>query len=141
MITYDTMKLEGIQISPIDVAARKGLDFRSGDQVRVWNKIQEGNKTRLQAFEGLVIARKHGTEPGASFTVRKVVDSVGVERIYPLYTPLIDKIEVVRRSKVRRSKLYYIRDKATKEVRKAMQKSRAATPVEETPAEVVAEAK
>jgi large subunit ribosomal protein L19 len=135
------MKLEGIQISPIDVAARKGLDFRSGDQVRVWNKIQEGNKTRLQAFEGLVIARKHGTEPGASFTVRKVVDSVGVERIYPLYTPLIDKIEVVRRSKVRRSKLYYIRDKATKEVRKAMQKSRAATPVEETPAEVVAEAK
>jgi large subunit ribosomal protein L19 len=141
VITYDTMKLEGIQISPIDVAARKGLDFRSGDQVRVWNKIQEGNKTRLQAFEGLVIARKHGTEPGASFTVRKVVDSVGVERIYPLYTPLIDKIEVVRRSKVRRSKLYYIRDKATKEVRKAMQKSRAATPVEETPAEVVAEAK
>ena len=135
MITYDTMKLEGIQISPIDVAARKGLDFRSGDQVRVWNKIQEGNKTRLQAFEGLVIARKHGTEPGASFTVRKVVDSVGVERIYPLYTPLIDKIEVVRRSKVRRSKLYYIRDKATKEVRKAMQKSRAAAPVEEVSAE------
>lgn len=135
------MKLEGIQISPIDVAARKGLDFRSGDQVRVWNKIQEGNKTRLQAFEGLVIARKHGTEPGASFTVRKVVDSVGVERIYPLYTPLIDKIEVVRRSKVRRSKLYYIRDKATKEVRKAMQKSRAAAPVEEVTAEATPEAK
>ena len=135
------MKLEGIQISPIDVAARKGLDFRSGDQVRVWNKIQEGNKTRLQAFEGLVIARKHGTEPGASFTVRKVVDSVGVERIYPLYTPLIDKIEVVRRSKVRRSKLYYIRDKATKEVRKAMQKSRAAAPVEEVTAEPTPEAK
>ena len=99
---------------------RKALDLRSGDTVRVWQKITEKDKTRLQAFEGLVLARKHGAEAGSTFTVRKVVDGVGVERVFPLYSPMIDKIEITRRSQVRRAKLYYIRDKAAKEISKRM---------------------
>lgn len=100
--------------------ARKNLPLSSGDTVRVWQKIQEKEKTRLQSFEGLVLARKHGGESGASFTVRKVIDGVGVERIFPLYSPVIDKIEILRRAKVRKSKLYYVRDKAAKEIRRQM---------------------
>ena len=101
--------------------ARKNLDFKSGDTVRVWNKIiDEKGKSRLQAFEGIVLARKHGTEPGATFTVRKVTLSVGVERIFPLYSPMIDKIEVTKKANARRSKLYYIRNKAVRDVRKKL---------------------
>jgi large subunit ribosomal protein L19 len=111
--------------SPIDMAARKALGLRSGDTVRVWQKIKEGDKTRLQAFEGLILSRKHGDEPGATFTVRKVIDGVGVERIFPLYSPMIDEIETVRRSKVRRSKLYFVREKAAKEIRRQMRNLRA----------------
>ncbi|NDB58037.1 50S ribosomal protein L19 [bacterium] len=109
-------------ISPIAIEDRKNLDIRPGDTVRVWQKIQEKGKTRLQAFEGLVLARKHGTEAGATFTVRKVIDSVGVEKIFPLYTPMIDKIELLRRSKVRRAKLYFVREKAAKEIRRQMRR-------------------
>jgi large subunit ribosomal protein L19 len=108
--------------APADVLDRKNLDLHAGDTVRVWQKIREKDKTRLQAFEGLVLARKHGSEAGATFTVRKVVDGVGVERVYPLYSPMIDKIDMIRRSKVRRAKLYYIRDKAAKEIRHNMRK-------------------
>ena len=107
-----------MKISPINVEERKKLDMRSGDTVRVWQKIKEGDKTRLQAFEGMVLARKHGKEAGGTFTVRKVVDGVGVERIFPLYSPVIDSIEVLKRAQVRRSKLYYVREKAAKELRK-----------------------
>lgn len=100
---------------------RKNLDLRPGDSVRVWQKIKEGDKTRLQAFEGLVLARKHGREPGATFTVRKVSEGVGVERIFPLYSPVIEKIEILRRGgRVRRAKLYYIREKAASEARRKM---------------------
>ena len=106
--------------TPIDIEARKKLEFSSGDTVRVWSKIEDKGKYRLQAFEGLVLARKHGASPSATFTVRKVSNAVGVERIFPLYSPMIDKIEVTKRAKTRRSKLYYIRDKATKEVRRKM---------------------
>jgi large subunit ribosomal protein L19 len=83
--------------------------FQSGDTVKVHVRIQEGNKERLQVFEGIVIARKHG---GAreSITVRKVSFGVGVERIFPLHATVIDHIDVVRRGKVRRAKLYYLRD-------------------------------
>lgn len=109
-----------IQISPVNIEHRKSLDIRPGDTVRVWSKIEEKGKTRLQAFEGLVLARKHGTEAGATFTVRKVASGVGVERIFPLYSPMIDKIELVRRAKTRRAKLYYIREKAAKEIRRKM---------------------
>ena len=83
--------------------------FQSGDTVKVHVRIQEGNKERLQVFEGVVIARKHGCAR-ESITVRKVSFGVGVERIFPLHATVIDHIDVVRRGKVRRAKLYYLRD-------------------------------
>ncbi len=110
-----------IKFSPVDIEARKKLKFKAGDTVRVWSKIvDEKGKSRLQAFEGMVLARKHGTEAGATFTVRKVASNVGVERIFPLYSPIIDKIESIRKSRARRSKLYYVRTKAKKDVRRKM---------------------
>jgi len=111
-----------MNIIPEETKKRKDLDMRAGDVVRVWVKIEEKGKTRLQAFEGLVIARKHGSEPSATFTVRKTSGGIGVERIFLLFSRSIDRIEVVRRSKVRRSKLYYIRDKAMKEIKKKMKR-------------------
>lgn len=113
------METKGI-ISPVNTEERAEVMIHSGDTVRVWQKIQEKDKIRLQAFEGLVLARKHGKESGATFTVRKVIDGVGVERIFPLYSPMINKIEIIRRAKVRRSKLYYVREKAAKEIRRQM---------------------
>ncbi len=109
-------------ISPVNIEEREKLDLRPGDTVRVWQKIKEKDKTRLQAFEGLLLARKHGSEAGGTFTVRKVMDGVGVEKIFPIYSPNIDKIEILRRSKVRRAKLYYVREKAAKEIRHNMRK-------------------
>lgn len=91
-----------------------------GDTVKVHQRIKEGDKERLSAFEGLVIAMKHGTGITGTFTVRKVVDGIGVERIFPLHAPMIAKVDVLRRSNVGRAKLYYIRDKAAREVRKKM---------------------
>src|ERR1700752_4077539 len=108
-----------IKFSPVDIEVIAKLDFRAGDTVRVWSKIpEEKGKFRLQAFEGIVLARKHGTEAGATFTVRRVASGVGVERIFPLYSPMIDKIEVTKKARARRSKLYYIRTKAVKDVRR-----------------------
>lgn len=101
---------------------RKELGIKSGDTVRVHQKIQDKGKTRVQVFEGLVLARKHGTEAGGTFTVRKVVDGIGVEKIFPLYSPLIDKIEITRRAKVRRAKLYHIREKVAREARRQMRR-------------------
>lgn len=110
-------------VTPINIAERKKIGLRAGDTVRVWQKIEEDKgKFRLQAFEGIVLACKHGKEAGATFTVRKVVDGVGVERTFPLFSPMIDEIEIVRRSKVRRAKLYFIRRKATKEIRHQMRR-------------------
>ncbi|HLM61114.1 MAG TPA: 50S ribosomal protein L19 [Pyrinomonadaceae bacterium] len=83
--------------------------FQPGDNIRVHVRIQEGNKERLQAFEGVVIARKHGGSR-ETVTVRKVSFGVGVERIFPLHGTVIDHIDVTRRGKVRRAKLYYLRD-------------------------------
>lgn len=105
-------------ITTVDINSRKNLDMKTGDTVRVWQKIEEKGKTRLQAFEGIILARKHGTESGATFTVRRSTNGFGVEKIFPLYSPMIDKIEILKRSKTRRSKLYYVRDKALKEVSK-----------------------
>ncbi len=107
-------------ISPVNIEARKNLDLRPGDTVRVFQKIEEKGKTRLQVFEGLVLARKHGTEAGATFTVRRSTGGYGVEKIFPLYSPMIEKIEVTKRSKVRSGKLYYIRRKAIKQISKRM---------------------
>jgi large subunit ribosomal protein L19 len=113
-----------VTISPVDMEKRKTLDLRPGDTVRVHQKIVEKGKSRIQIFEGLVLARKHGTEAGATFTVRRVASGVGVEKVFPLYSPMIDKIEVIRRSRVRRAKLYFIRDKVAREARRQLRKSR-----------------
>lgn len=132
-----TTKATGQTIhSPISVADRKKMDIRAGDTIRVWQKIQEKGKTRLQAFEGLVIAVKHGKEAGSTFTVRKVASGVGVEKIFPLYSPMIDSVETIKRAKVRRAKLYHIRDKAAKEIRRQMRNTRSSKATEETEEEV-----
>ncbi|UDM32669.1 50S ribosomal protein L19 [Lentilactobacillus laojiaonis] len=84
-------------------------DFRAGDTVKVYVKVVEGTRERIQLFEGVVIKRK-GAGIQATYTVRKVSNGVGIERIFPLHSPRVDKIEVVRHGRVRRSKLYYLRD-------------------------------
>ncbi|MES2060163.1 MAG: 50S ribosomal protein L19 [Patescibacteria group bacterium] len=124
--------------SPVNIEERKTQDIRPGDVVKVHQKIQEKGKTRIQIFEGMVLARKHGTDAGATFTVRRVANGYGVEKIYPLYSPLIEKIEVVRRAEVRKAKLYYVRTKAQKELSKRMRSEmmRADAP-EAAPAELV----
>jgi large subunit ribosomal protein L19 len=83
-------------------------EFRAGDTVKVHVRVREGNKERIQIFQGVVISRRGGGVR-ASFTVRKISGSVGVERIFPLHSPSLDQIEVIRRGRVRRSKLYYLR--------------------------------
>ena len=109
-----------MKISSVNIEERKKLALQAGDTVRVHQKITEGDKSRIQIFEGLLISRKHGNEAGGTFTVRKVIDGVGVERIFPFYSPNVDKIEVVRKSKTRRAKLYNVREKAAKEIRRKM---------------------
>lgn len=122
---------DDFNFSPVDREARKSLDMRAGDTVRVIERIKERGvakkggkaeeKIRRQTFEGIVLARKHGREPGATFTVRKMSGGVGVERVFPLYTPVVEDIKVVKRpTRVRRAKLYYLRGKTTKETRKKM---------------------
>jgi large subunit ribosomal protein L19 len=124
-----------VKTSPVDMKKRAALDLRAGDVVRVWQNIVELKKQkqankkevltkniRKQAFEGTVLAVKHGAEAGATFTVRKVSSGVGVEKIFPLYSPMIDEIEVLRRTRTRRAKLYFIRRKAASEVKRAMRK-------------------
>ena len=91
-------------------------DFKPGDSVKVNFKIQEGDKERIQVFEGVVIRRRRGNTRG-TFTVRKVSYGIGVERIFPLHSPYIDKIEIVSRGRVRRSRLYYLRGRKGKAAR------------------------
>jgi large subunit ribosomal protein L19 len=128
--------LAGVQVSPVNMADRQALGIKAGDTVRVHQKIQDKDgKSRIQVFEGTVLARKHGNEPGATFTVRKVASGVGVEKIFPLYSPLIDKLEIVRRSKVRRSKLYFIREKVNREIKRQMRRMHLVTMATESEAE------
>lgn len=84
-------------------------DIRPGDTVRVHQRVKEGDKTRIQVFEGVVLAHKHGKGINATITVRKISQGVGVERIFPLHSPLVEKLEAIRHAKVRRAKLYYLR--------------------------------
>lgn len=94
---------------------RTGLPtLRSGAKVKVHQKIKEGDKERIQIFEGVVIAKRKQKEPSATFTVRKISNGVGVERIFPLHSPSIDKIEIVGENKVRRAKLFYLRGRIGK---------------------------
>ncbi|MCK5026984.1 MAG: 50S ribosomal protein L19 [Candidatus Pacebacteria bacterium] len=134
------MEKTTITLSPANITERKKLDIRSGDTVKVHLKIQEKGKTRIQIFEGMVLAVKHGKEPGGTFTVRKVMSGIGVEKIFPIYSPTIDKVEVVKRSKVRRAKLYYIREKVAREIRRKMRKLMSTPVVEEIPEEKEEEA-
>ena len=90
--------------------------FEIGDTVKIYQKITEGTKTRIQIYEGTVIARKHGGV-NETFTVRKVVKNLGIEKVFPLHSPLVDKIEVLRHGKIRRAKLYYLRDRIGKKQR------------------------
>lgn len=92
-------------------------DFSAGDTVRVGYRVTEGTRTRVQAFEGVVIGRKGGNGIGGAFTVRKISFGEGVERVFPIHSPNIEAIEVVRRGKVRRAKLYYLRDRRGKSAR------------------------
>ena len=92
-------------------------DFAPGDTVRVGVKVVEGTRSRVQAYEGVCIARKNGAGIDGSFTVRKISFGEGVERVFPLHSPIIDSIEVVRRGKVRRAKLYYLRARRGKSAR------------------------
>lgn len=85
-------------------------EIRAGDTVKVYQKVKEGDKEKTQSFEGVVLARKHGKGITSTITVRRVILGVGVERIFPLHSPTITKIEVLRRGKVRRAKLYYLRE-------------------------------
>jgi large subunit ribosomal protein L19 len=91
--------------------------FRSGDRVRVHVRVVEGDKSRIQVFEGDVIGRRGESGARATFTVRKTSGGVGVERIFPVHSPIVEKIEVVRLGKVRRAKLYFLRDLAGKKAR------------------------
>jgi len=106
-------------------------EFRPGDTVRVQVKVVEGDKERLQAFQGVVIARK-GSGTRESFTVRKISGGVGVERIFPLNAPVVDSIEVVRRGRVRRAKLYYLRNLRGKKARIEERRDERAPAREET---------
>lgn len=102
--------------------------FRAGDTVRVNVRVKEGDKERLQAFEGVVIARK-GEGVSKTFTVRKISNGVGVERIFPLHSPMLESISVVRRGRVRRAKLFYLRELTGKATRIKEKKIRVAVPV------------
>ena len=92
--------------------------MRPGWTVKVFQKIKEGEKTRVQAFEGLIMSRKHNKESGATVTIRKVSGGIGVEKTFPIYLPTIDKVEVIRKAKVRRAKLYYLKEKSAREIRR-----------------------
>lgn len=125
-------------------ASRFG-DLKVGMTVRVHQKLKEGEKGKSQVFEGLVIARKHGNEVGATMTVRRTAGGYGVEKVYPLRLPSIEKIEVVKVGRTRRSKMYYLREKTAKEIRrktrselahlKALEKPGAEAPATEEKAE------
>lgn len=92
-------------------------DIRPGDTVRVHQKFKEKDKEKTQIFEGLVIAKKHGKGVSATITVRKVISGIGVEKIFPVHSPTIEKIEIVKRAKVKRAKLYYLRTAKGKKAR------------------------
>jgi len=112
-------------------------EIRPGYNVIVYQKIKEGDKERIQPFEGLVIARKHGSGINATLTVRKITGGIAIERIFPIHSPTIEKIEVTKKSKVRRAKLYYLRGKFGKKAK--MKGTESVVPEtiikEETPAE------
>jgi len=97
--------------------------IKPGAKVKVWERIKEGDKERETPFEGIVIARKHGNEPGATFTVRSTIQNIGVEKIYPINSPIIKRIELLDSPKrIKRAKLYYLRHLSPRKVREKLRK-------------------
>jgi len=96
---------------------KKYPDFKPGDTINVHVKISEGNKERVQQFQGTVIQRRHPNTNGETFTVRKVSNGIGIERVFPIISPNIDKIEVLRQGKVKRARLFYLRGRQGKAAR------------------------
>ena len=127
--------IEALERDQIAKLGKTVQDFQPGDTVIVNVKVKEGERTRVQAYEGVCIGRSGGGLQ-ENFTVRKISYGEGVERVFPLYSPLIDSIKVVRRGKVRRAKLYYLRDRRGKSARIAERTDRVATQQDksETPA-------
>jgi large subunit ribosomal protein L19 len=109
--------LEQIEAEHIAELAKDIPDFSAGDTIRVGVKVTEGTRSRVQNYEGVCIARKGGSTLGAAFTVRKISFGEGVERVFPLHSPQIDAITVIRRGRVRRAKLYYLRERRGKSAR------------------------
>ncbi|MEM7179140.1 MAG: 50S ribosomal protein L19, partial [Pseudomonadota bacterium] len=109
--------LEQLEAEHIKDLGKDIPDFGAGDTIRVGYKVTEGQRTRVQNYEGVCISRKGGDTLGGSFTVRKISFGEGVERVFPLYSPQIDSITVVRRGRVRRAKLYYLRERRGKSAR------------------------
>ena len=118
MSSYGMNKLQAFQQKHMPES--KLGDLSVGWTVKIHQKIKEGDKTRVQAFEGIIIAKKHGNEPGGTITVRKVSGGIGIEKTFPIYLPTITKIEVVKKSDTRKSKLYYLRTKTAREIRRKM---------------------
>ena len=118
MSSYRMDKLQAFQQKHMPES--KLGDLQVGWTVKIHQRIKEGDKTRTQAFEGMIIAKKHGNEAGGTITVRKVSDGIGVEKIFPFYLPSIEKVQVLKKPKVRRAKLYYLRDKSSREIKKKM---------------------
>jgi len=130
-MTTQTQKINTLQLKELP-------PIRPGDTVKVHQKIKEGDKERIQVFEGVVIAHKHGKGISATITVRKVLQGVGVERIFPIHSPSIAKIEVLRSGKVRRAKLYYLRHAKGKKAKLKLKEF--ASAVADLPAEASAQA-
>ncbi len=100
---------------------KEGLPLMNpGDTIRVSEKILEKSKKKSQVFEGILIAKKHGKGINATFTLRAIIDGIGVEKTYPLHSPLIEKIQIIKKGRARRAKLYYLREKAQKQIRKKL---------------------
>ena len=113
-----TMSIEKIQMDKEKLKLRKKFpDFKSGDTINVYIKIREGNKERVQQFQGTVIQRKGVGTNSETFTIRKISDSIAVEKIIPLFSPNIEKIDLVRKSKVRRARLFYLRKRKGKQAK------------------------
>jgi len=130
-----TKELELVEAKNVAAEARKSIpDFRAGDTVRVHSRVREGEKERVQVFEGICIRRKHGGN-AATFTVRKVSYGVGVERIFPIYSPRIEKIEKLTTGDVSRARLFYLRELAGKKARVRTLERGGAVAVPGTPAE------
>lgn len=116
MIAKAIDKINAEQVAKA-TAGKAAPQFKIGDSVKVFVKIKEGDKERIQAFAGTVIARDSGTGNTATFTVRRISYGVGVEKVFPVYSPYIDRVEVERSARVRRAKLYYLRNLTGKKAR------------------------